>query len=319
MNTKNENNLNSFWQVKRAKFDYQKRASLGNYAENNKDLFRMSHPDILYVDGVPLSDIFKELNINNQEELTEGKIKEFFKNYLLKNMDEENKAHVDDYVNLLSKIMYQGGLLNPLSQAISDVSFKKSKGEETDLLINSDSLDRTLYISTKNKGSLILEEKVSTKKVFAPNLKGGTFIENADESPLFSGACKYEVVFDAEKNEQNESKGILKYKVTDFCMNYNNEDLQSVIDERKIWEKVLDFFASIFRFNKYTTEEMKQEKDSTKDNLLNSEDEESSKEKYQNEEYNGNQYYDRENNPQGNPETGKEYSDADWDRMRFYN
>ncbi|WP_454780790.1 hypothetical protein [Legionella sp. WA2022007384] len=234
-----------FWQIRNRKFLTRQANMEGNLAiclhDLNRDL------TIIHFNGISLLDIciadlkIDSTGMNTNEKiavvkanLTIDHISNLFKRELLNFCnDEELQAQ---YVNKLSKVFYQWGLLYLAAQSLTDNIEVAEKGYTVD----GNKLNTKVNIYEKN-GSIYIDEQTELMGLDKREGLGAVEVSNDDKSAM--------MIIKNRLHLRPTELGGMEYANTDLTIEYNSTLAQTLYDKRTFVEKIIDLIKSILSRN----------------------------------------------------------------------
>lgn len=234
-----------FWQIRNSKFLTRKASMEGNLTDCFHDLKRDTAK--IHFNGKLLLDIFiadlaidaRGMTSNDKISAVKAKlsidnISKLIKRELLGFCDNEQiKAQ---YVDTLSKVFYQWGVLYLAAQSLTDNSEVAAKG----YIVDGNKLNTKVNIYEKN-GSIYIDEQTELMALDQLVGLGAVEVSNDDKSAM--------MIIKHRLHLRPTGSGGMEYANTDLTIEYNSTLAQTLYDKRTLFEKIIDLINSILRFN----------------------------------------------------------------------
>lgn len=217
--------------------------------------------DKVFINGKGLSTYAEEYGFYSKNQTASElnrKVKEFFRNVLLKDVcaSDEAKQQMVDY---LASIFHQGGLMNPVSTGVSVALNKFGAAVDTGLL------DSRLEITTTPTG-IKVDETCTVSQLLVPDDKTRQKLK-LTESPIISPDDNKNFVIQASTAiELNfSSSGKPSFSLEKNQIDYGSELIKKALPERNIFKTIVDFIVRLFKSNPDKIAPLNVEKNSPSD------------------------------------------------------
>lgn len=169
--------------------------------------------------------------------------------FLFKNIPHD--AAFETYFNKTLSILCQQGILFRGAETIKNTCLDMN----LDFQVGEQDLCSTVNLLTRHNGIIIQEStqlmqvaanhqaSSTLKETHVDPVSNRTILTNPDNSSMLDVTCQTHIKFSAGK---------ALYKTTDLTLNYHNEQIKSLFDNRSILTKTSDFFNSFFHRNGLT-------------------------------------------------------------------
>lgn len=200
--------------------------------------------DNTFIDGHSLAEIMKPLSIE-QGTLTPDQLTDFFSDVILKKYT-YNKENV---IQILLKSFHQGGLLHPVSAAMSHVFENEGFGPSSRASENT----RQVNIKTSDKGFTVQEIYTIKKCTLKPHASQA--LQNMYPESVIDPDCTEEYVIQAqatidisfENKDPNTTAHLsdVNNTIISNTISYGSQYVKSIADKRSWLDKLVDFLRNL--------------------------------------------------------------------------
>lgn len=197
--------------------------------------------DRIFINGKPLASHMNERGVMDKNDLDADKLKDFFKEVVLQDYSGDKEQAAED----LMKRFHQGGLLHPVSGGISFWLQKASFAP------NSQASPKIISIVTTKTGFVMQESytvrecqymgEAEDAKKHGLELDSERLIRHNPGSDLLQAQGTLDVTFD--------EKGKHKVNVLNLGINYGNDAIRTIADNRNWFQKLADYMRNLFGAN----------------------------------------------------------------------
>ncbi|MBI2786133.1 MAG: hypothetical protein HYX60_07465 [Legionella longbeachae] len=176
-------------------------------------------------------EIIKKIKINDEED------KRAFAKSTIENIIRTELPNAKDHVDTLYKLLHQGALLFPGMQAIRANALPP-------YLAGTECMRNRVDIYTKND-EILIEEWTELFKIQKDELDKETFlpvsISYEDKRSMLTVKNRLSLIVEDDS---------LKYRHADMLLEYHDDRMKPIFDERNIFEKIRDAIKALFNLNK---------------------------------------------------------------------
>lgn len=187
------------------------------------------------IDDRPLEELMREASLS-ADALNESSLKQFFKHYLLKNLNESDQ---DEAVNYLMKTFHQEGLLHPISSAMHHLFFGTEFGPSPS------KSSKQINLKTTSTGFQLQEIYTVNQFNLAPHASPELTARFPESVILPNRRHTFVIKSQATMDVEFPQKSRPLITVTSKSVSYGNTLIQSYMDQRDVLKKLIDKFDEL--------------------------------------------------------------------------